>query len=230
MRALFFTAPASPSREWFPAESSSPVALSFSPSVVPVRCAMGAKAAVKKFDAADSLRLRRILNARCHRNRAGALALRKQVDSLKTPIGRYELMRAKIIVGSSGCAVKPKNEAFDPSRGLQIASLDLRKLETMCVVKSLPNNSLALQRTLAIYAHLRELNVEATAPLPALLRVVKNPKVSKPARSKRRAAKAKAKAASNDKGKGTGAGNKRLPKAAAGGVHRVLVRMSRSGC
>ena len=126
----------------------------------------------RKEDLDEYLHLRRVLNARCHRGQSGALDLRDAIDQFTDPIVRYEWLKAKLIVQRQGGKILPSNEAFVPSRGNQIASLDLRELSCPCVVKSFKKDSVALKRTLAVYGHLRETNMEKWAPLPALVQIV----------------------------------------------------------
>ncbi len=139
-----------------------------------------------KFDSAENKRLRLVLNARVHRGQPGAAELKKQIDGLTTKEERYQGLRENLVVSESSRPTLEKNEPFRPSRGAQIAAIDIRPLNTMCVVKAFRSSGLALKRNLSVCGHLRESGREADAPVAPLLKVVRVKKAANKGKSKAR--------------------------------------------
>ncbi len=127
-------------------------------------------------DAAGSLRLRKVINARIARGSTSAAALKAEVEKCQTPEAKFKLMQEmqeRVFVGPAHGQPKASSQEFKPSIATQVESLEVRSLTVRCIVKSFKDSSVALRRTLAVYSHLRETNTESQAPIPRLMQLVK---------------------------------------------------------
>ncbi len=123
-------------------------------------------------DLQEYKRLRRVVLSRKARGSASATELLKEADELETTQEKYDFLSSRVQELSQGGPLKSFSETFKPGPATQLSAMELRTCTERCVVKALPANSVALRRTLAVYAFLRENDIEGVAPVPRLLKVV----------------------------------------------------------
>ncbi len=123
-------------------------------------------------DLQEYKRLRRVVLSRKARGSASATELLKEADELETTQEKYDFLSSRVQELSQGGPLKSFSETFKPGPATQLSAMELRTCTERCVVKALPANSVALRRTLTVYAFLREHNLESVAPVPRLLKVV----------------------------------------------------------
>ena len=118
-------------------------------------------------DHAEYTRLRMVLNSMVARGADGAAELRTQAQSITSRSDRFQFLKDRVAKPSS------KRMEWAPSVGSQVHDVALCQEKFQMVRKQYRNRSIALKRTLAVYAWVREANLESELPLPALYHVHK---------------------------------------------------------